>query len=210
MIDYRETVSATARKSFEEGLVAGTSGNVSVMDREHEKVYITPSNLEYGRMTAADIVVMTLSGEVIEGNYKPSSEWRLHTEIYKAKPEVNAVIHTHSPYATGFAIVHKKVPLILVEMLPFLGGDIPVAQFALPGTDEVGINAAKALDNRNAALLENHGVVAVGKTAEQAYLRAVYAEDAAKAYHFACLMGEPVCISKEVEKTLREKYHLPE
>lgn len=210
MTEYRKKVSTIARKSYEEGLVAGTSGNVSVFDRENERIYITPSNLSYKDMTDEDIVVLKLNGEILEGKYKPSSEWRLHAEIYKAKEEVNSVIHTHSPYATGFAIVHKKVPLILVEMLPFLGGDIPVAEFGLPGTDEVGIHAVKALKNRNAALLENHGVVAVGKTVEQAYLRAVYTEDAAKAYHFACLMGTPVCISKEAEMILRKKYNLPE
>lgn len=208
MTDYREIVSRIARKSFEEGLVAGTSGNVSVFDREKNKIYITPTNLSYRDMTAEDIVVLDLNGEVLEGKYRPSSEWRLHTGIYKEKEEVNSVIHTHSPYATGFAVVHKKIPLILVEMLPFLGGDIPVAKFGLPGTDEVGIYAAEALNNRNSALLENHGVVSVGRTAEQAYLRAVYTEDAAKIYHFSCLMGTPVCISKEAETILRQKYNL--
>ena len=121
------------------------------------------------------------------------------------------MIHTHSPYATGFAIVGEPdTELILVEMLPFLGGDIPVAAFGLPGTDEVGIHAAQAMKARNAALLENHGVAAVGKTVEQAYLRAVYVEDAAKAYHFAKLMGTPQRVPDDAVRILRKRYHLPE
>lgn len=208
--EIKKNVQKIARKSSVEGLVAGTSGNVSFYDREEGLLYITPSNLDYREMEPDDIMVMELDGHVIEGRHKPSSEWRLHAEIYKRKEEVGAVIHTHSPYATGFAIDGEGVPLILVEMLPFLGGDIPVAAFGLPGTDEVGIHAAEAMRGRNAALLENHGVVAAGKDVEQAYLRAVYVEDAAKAYHFAKLMGTPKRIPKEAERILRERYHLPE
>lgn len=207
--EYKTMVQQTAQRSYREGLVAGTSGNVSCFDPETRLLYITPSNLDYTLMTPQDIMVIDLEGNVVEGPHKPSSEWRLHAEIYKAKPQVQAVIHTHSPYATGFAIVQQGIPLILVEMLPFLGGDVPVAKFGLPGTDAVGLHAAQALHNRNAALLENHGVVATGKNCEQAYLRAVYVEDAAKAYHFARLMGEPVCLSNEDERYLRKKYNLP-
>lgn len=207
--EYKVMVQQTAQRSYREGLVAGTSGNVSYFDAENRLVYITPSNLDYNIMKPEDIMVIDLDGNVVEGPHKPSSEWRLHAEIYKAKPQVKSVIHTHSPYATGFAIVHEGIPLILVEMLPFLGGDVPVAKFGLPGTDAVGLHAAEALHNRNAALLENHGVVATGNSCEQAYLRAVYVEDAAKAYHFARLMGTPICLSAEDELYLRRKYNLP-
>ena len=208
--NIKENVQRIAQKSSREGLVAGTSGNVSCYDREEELLYITPSNLDYREMRPEDIMVIRLDGSVVEGKHKPSSEWRLHAEIYKHKQDVNSVIHTHSPYATGFAIVGERIPLVLVEMLPFLGGDIPVAEFGLPGTDEVGIHAANAMKCRNAALLENHGVAAAGKTVEQAYLRAVYVEDAAKAYHFAKLMGTPKRIPLDVEQILRERYQLPQ
>lgn len=208
--NIKVNVQRIAQKSSMEGLVAGTSGNVSCYDREEELLYITPSNLDYREMGPEDIMVIRLDGSVVEGKHKPSSEWRLHAEIYKHKEEVNSVIHTHSPYATGFAIVGERIPLVLVEMLPFLGGDIPVAEFGLPGTDEVGIHAANAMKCRNAALLENHGVAAAGKTVEQAYLRAVYVEDAAKAYHYAKLMGTPKRIPLDVEQILRERYQLPQ
>lgn len=206
--EIKENVCKIAQKSSAEGLVAGTSGNVSFYDRDNCLLYITPSNVEYHTMQVHDIMVIRLDGEIVDGVHKPSSEWMLHAEIYKEKKHVNSVIHTHSPYATGFAIIGEGIPLILVEMLPFLGGDVPVARFGLPGTEEVGRHAAEAMDNRNAALLENHGVVAAGNSLEQAYIRAVYVEDAAKAYHFARLMGKPKCIPQEAERILRERYHL--
>ena len=208
-MDYKKHLVEMARKAYADKMFAATSGNLSIYDRENGRMYITPGSYPYEIMTPEDAMVIDLDGNILEGVHKPSSEWRLHAEIYKAKPQVKSVIHTHSPYATGFAIVHQGIPLILVEMLPFLGGDVPVAKFGLPGTDAVGKNAAEALHNRNASLLENHGVVATGNSCEQAYLRAVYVEDAAKAYHFARLMGEPVCLRAEDELYLRKKYNLP-
>lgn len=206
--EIQKKVQVTALKSYSEGLVAGTSGNVSFYDRETSLMAITATNLDYKTMRPEDVVLMKLDGTIVYGDYKPSSEWQMHAEVYKAKDEVNAVIHTHSPRATSFAVVHKNIPLILVEMLPFIGGDVPRAKFALPGTPELGQEAVKALVSRNACLLENHGVLAVGTTLDQAYLRAVYVEDAAKIYHFSLLAGEPVIISDEAIATLRKKYNM--
>lgn len=204
-------VCETARRLSVAGLVAGTSGNVSAYDRASGFVYITPSNARYDTMVPEDIMAILLDGTVVDGKTVPSSEWRLHTQIYAAMDEVNAVIHTHSQYATSFAVVGREVPLILVEMVPFLGGGIPVAPFSFPGTDEVGINAAETLigRHRNAALLKNHGVVAVGESLDQTYLRAEYVEDAAREYSLAIQVGEPDLIPKDIEAALREKYHLP-
>lgn len=201
----------TARRLAEEGLVAGTSGNVSAFDRAAGVVYITPSNARYETMEPADIMAIDLDGTVLDGKTVPSSEWRLHTGIYRAMEHVGSVIHTHSPHATAFAVVGREVPLILVEMVPFLGGSIPVAPFGFPGTPEVGTGAAATLmeRHRNAALLKNHGVVAVGATPEQTLLRAEYVEDAAREYALALQVGEPCVIAKDVENTLRDKYHLP-
>ncbi|WP_040210157.1 class II aldolase/adducin family protein [Clostridium polynesiense] len=206
--EIKKRVKEVATRAYKEGLVAGTSGNVSYYDRESNKVFITPTNGDYLAMKPEDIVVINLDGEVVEGKFKPSSEWLLHVELYKHYDHVNSVIHTHSPYATGFAIVDEKIPLILVEMLPFLGGDIPVARFGMPGTSEVGLHAVDVMANRNAALLQNHGVVAVGNTPEQAYIRAIYVEDAAKAYHYAKLMGEPQMVPEKAQDILRERYNL--
>lgn len=204
----QEKVQEIALKSYRNQLVAGTSGNVSSYDRKHGVMAITASNLDYEIMEPDDVVLMTLEGDIIhnKGIHKPSSEWQMHAEIYKGLAHVNAVIHTHSPRATSFAVVHQDIPLILVEMLPFLGGDIPRAKFALPGTPSLGREAVKALENRNACLLENHGVVAVGDHLEQAYIRAVYVEDAAKIYHYARQVGHPVIVSEAMQEKMRSKY----
>lgn len=204
----QKMVQETALKSYESELVAGTSGNVSYYDRETEVMAITATNLDYKLMKPDDVVLLKLDGEIVKGDLKPSSEWQMHAEVYKAMENVNSVIHTHSPRATSFAVVHQDIPLILVEMLPFLGGDIPRATFALPGTPELGKEAVKALKNRNACLLENHGVLVIGQTLDQAYLRALYVEDAAKIYHFALQVGTPVVVDEVSVSAMKKKYNI--
>lgn len=206
--EMKRKVQEIALKSYKEGLVAGTSGNVSLYDHQYSVMAITPSNLDYNIMTPQDIVIMDLDGKIIEGDLNPSSEWKMHGEVYKHKSEVNAVIHTHSPRATSFAVVHEEIPLILVEMLPFIGGDIPLAKFALPATPELGLSAVNALENRNACLLENHGVLAIGTTLDQAYIRAVYVEDAATIYHYARQVGYPRLVPDEAVQILKDRYKL--
>jgi len=192
-------------RSYEEALFAGTSGNLSIYDKEHDIMAITPSCIPYETMEESDIVPMHPDGELAEASHKPSSERRMHAVIYRSKPEVCSVVHTHSPYATSFAVNQERIPVILIEMIPFLGGDIGVAQFALPGTEEVGLEAVKALENRNACLLANHGVLAVGATLEQAHIRAVYAEDAAKIYSLARSNGEVVQVPEKYVRMMLER-----
>jgi len=204
----KKGVCDTAKRSYNEALVAGTSGNVSAFDYESKLMAITPSGLDYSIMCEDDIMVIDFNGSIVEGTHKPSSEWRMHAEIYKQRNDILAVLHTHSPYATSFAVLKKRVPLILIEMLPFLGGDIPVAEFCLPGSEELGREALKVLDKRNACLLSNHGTLAVGTTLEQAHLRAVYVEDASKIYHYACSVGIPNCVPEEAAEIMRRKFNL--
>lgn len=206
--EARIKIQEIALQAYTEQLVAGTSGNVSVYDHEREIMAITPSNMNYGVMKSEDIVLMKVDGTIVEGEHKPSSEWRMHAGIYAKRSDVNAIIHTHSPYATSFAVLHRSIPEILVEMLPFLGGDIPLSQFGMPGTDELAINAEAVLKNRNACLLMNHGVLVIGKNLDQAYVRAQYVEDAARIYHYACELGELKKLDENVLDALREKYHL--
>lgn len=207
-IEMKKEVQRVAVKSYNEGLVAGTSGNVSLYDSENQVMAITASNLDYSIMRPEDVIIMSLDGEKYEGELKPSSEWQMHAEVYRHKPEVTAVIHTHSPRATSFAVVRERIPLVLVEMLPFIGGDIPLAKFALPATVDLGLSAVEALKDRNACLLENHGVLAVGSNLDQAYLRAVYVEDAATIYHFSRQVGHPKLVPHDAEEILKERYGL--
>ena len=191
-MNIRRELICTARQAYADRLFAATSGNLSIFDRVEGKIYITPGSFPYEQMTEADAMVIDLDGNVLQGAHRPSSEWRLHTAVYRAYPEVNAVVHTHSPYATAFAVNHQAIPAVLIEALVVLGGDIRCADYAAPGTEAVGTNAIPALRDRGGCTLANHGVLAVGKDLAQAYLRAEYLEDVAKVYTFSKVLGTPM------------------
>lgn len=206
----RQQVLQSAWQSYEEGLFAGTSGNLSARDPDSGLMAITPTSVPYPTMALEQITVMDLDGNVVSGS-PPSSEWPLHAQLYRHMPAVNGVVHTHSPYATGFAVTHTPIPVILIEMIYFLHGQVPVADYARPGTAEVGLNAVRAMaDGATACLMANHGVVAVGETLDQAHLRAVYVEDAAKIYCNAHLVGTPVVIPAQEQNEMRRRAGLPE
>ena len=178
----RQEIVDKSLEAFRQGLFSGTSGNMSCR--------VAPDEM----LRAQDIVRMKLDGTVVEDALQPSSEWRMHAAVYKAYPETNAVFHTHSPYATAFAVVRRSIPAVLIEARIFLGGDIRCADYATPGTKEVGMNAVPALAGRGGCTLANHGVLAVGEDLAQAYLRAEYIEDVAKIYTYAKAIGEPVVL----------------
>lgn len=190
--ELRQEIVDRSLQAFHEGLFSGTSGNMSCYLREEDLMLITPTSVRYDVMRAEDIVALRLDGTVVEGHLKPSSEWRMHAAVYEGCPDVNAVFHTHSPYATAFAVNHQTIPAVLIEALVFLGGDIRYADYATPGTKEVGLNAVPALEGRRGCTLANHGVLAVGGDLAQAYLNAEYIEDVAKIYAIARSVGTPV------------------
>ena len=202
----KQELLAYTKQAYNEALFAGTSGNLSTYDALTGIILITPSSVPYATMTEDDIMAIKLDGTITEGKHRPSSEWRMHAEIYKARPEIRAIVHTHSPYATSFAVSHEIIPVILIEMIPFLRGDIQIAGFAIPGTEEVGREAIKKLNDRNACLLANHGVVTIGANLAQAHIRALYAEDAAKIYSLAKSNGNVVTIPPEYVKIMLDKY----
>ena len=141
MQEKKREVLLTAKKAYDEKLMAGTSGNMSVYCPDCGLMAITPSSYDYSIMEEKDIVVIDLDGNVIEGCHRPSSEWKMHAEIYRHLPRVGAIVHTHSPYATSFAVTHQEIPVILIEMIPFLKGSIEVSPYATQGSAEVGLNA---------------------------------------------------------------------
>lgn len=203
MNDLRAAVLETARKMYAEELVAGTSGNTSSYDKERGLMAITPSSIPYLDMEVEDIVLMQLDGTIVDAKHKPSSEWKMHAKIYIERSDVTAVVHTHSPYATGFAVCNKRIPVILIEMVPYIGGDVPVAKYAQPGSESLGDEALKVLHNRTGCLLANHGTISIGSNMRDAYESAVYIEDAAKIYNYATTVGEVVEISEEDIKQMR-------
>lgn len=197
--------------AFTEKLFAGTSGNLSMYDLEKNVMAITPSGISYYTMTENDIIIMEPEGTVLESNdYKPSSEWQMHASFYGKNSDINAVVHTHSPFATGFAVINEPIPAVLIEMIPFLGGDVKVAEFAMPGTKELGVSALKVLKNRWACLLANHGVLAIGDDLETALTRAIYTEDAAKICTYARISGTENVISMEAQNIMRKKFDMHE
>ena len=187
--ELRQEIVDRSLQAFHEGLFSGTSGNMSCYLREEDRMLMRPTAVRYDVMRAEDIVVLRLDGTVVEGHLKPSSEWRMHAAVYEGCPDVNAVFHTHSPYATAFAVVRRSIPAVLIEARIFLGGDVRCADYATPGTKEVGMNAVPALFERGGCTLANHGVLAVGED-----LRAEYIEDVAKIYTYAKAIGEPVVL----------------
>jgi len=188
----RREIVERSLSAYRAGLFSGTSGNMSFYCRAAGEMLITPTSVRYEELRPEEVVVMRLDGTVLDGSRAPSSEWRMHTAIYEAMPEVNAVFHTHSPYATAFAVIRRPIPAVLIEAHIFLGGDIRCAEYAMPGTRAVGERALPALEGRGGCTLANHGVLSVGKDLAEAYLRAEYIEDLAKICSIARTIGEPV------------------
>ncbi|VYU12528.1 class II aldolase/adducin family protein [Peptoniphilus gorbachii] len=194
-MNYKKLLVAYGKKLLDKKLVAGTSGNLSLRGQADD-IYITPSGMNYLEITENDIVKINFKGEILEGDKKPSSEWMMHVEIYKNYPNYNAIVHTHSPIATAFAVSRKKIPLILIEMKPFLGGEIEVAPFKPSGSLELAKSLIPYLKKSNSCLLANHGVVSCGRNIESAFLSAEYVEDAAKIYYYSLNIGDPKIIEE--------------
>lgn len=163
----RKEIVRVAKRIYKKGLITASSGNLSVRTTEGT-ILITPSSKSYERLNFSDIIEISFDGRVIEGNKEPSSEFRLHVEIYKKRKDINAVIHTHSTFACAMASLNQCLPVILDEQKYVLGGEITVAKYALSGTEELAKEAVKALKNKKAVFLSQHGAVAVGKNISEA------------------------------------------
>jgi L-fuculose-phosphate aldolase/L-ribulose-5-phosphate 4-epimerase len=206
----KATVLDAARRSFEEKLFAGTSGNLSIYDPDSGTMAITPSGIDYPTMLEEDIALLRPDGTILEGRCAPSSEWRMHAAIYRNRADIRAVIHTHSPYATAFSVIRESIPAILEEMLLHIGGEIFVSEFAATGTEELGLEALKVLRRRRCCLLANHGVLAVGEDIRRAYGSAIYAEDAAKVCAIARGQGSIRILPQEAQDRIRRSYDIAE
>ena len=177
------------------GLNQGTSGNISV--RLGDTMLITPSAVPYDEMTAAMIAAMPLEGEygTWDGPKKPSSEWRFHLDLMRARPEVGAIVHTHSTYATTLAIARKPSPAVHYMIAAFGGSDIRVADYATFGTPELSENVLKAMEGRKGCLMANHGMLTAGEDLGRAMWLAVELETLARQFVTALQVGGPVVLS---------------
>lgn len=195
----KEAVLRTALEMSHKGLVGGTAGNVSMrLDPNLDLLAITPSRLHYEDLTAGDIQVIDFEGEPIEGDLIPSVETLMHVAIYRARPGIGAVVHTHSVYASALAVAHLDLPPIVDELVALVGGEVKVTAYAFPSTEELAQNAAAALSERNAALLANHGVVGVGATLRDALTVCELVERAAKIYLLARSVGKAHQLPDEI------------
>lgn len=190
--DLRQQVVDTARLSVERGLNQGSSGNVSV--RCGNGMLITPSGLATDALGPNDIVYLPFEGEP-EGDLPPSSEWRFHRDIYLKRPEANAVVHAHSPFAVSLACLRRGIPSFHYMVALAGGKDIHCAEYATFGTQALSDNIIEALKDRRACLMANHGLVAFGDDAERALYLAVEVEALCEQFWRAALMGQPVLLS---------------
>jgi L-ribulose-5-phosphate 4-epimerase len=187
-------------------LVRWTGGNVSGRDPETGLVVIKPSGVKYPDLRPEHLVVLDVDGRVVEGNLSPSSDTASHLYIYRHRPEVGGIVHTHSPYATAFAAAGKPIPVYLTAIADEFGGPIPVGGFALIGGEEIGKIVVDAIGNSPAVLLKNHGVFTIGKNAEAAVKAAVMTEDVARTVWYALQLGTPEVIPAEDVAKLHERY----
>jgi L-ribulose-5-phosphate 4-epimerase len=187
-------------------LVVWTGGNVSARDAKSGFVVIKASGIRYEEMGLEHMVVVDLDGKMIEGNYKPSSDVHSHLYIYRHRPDVGGVVHTHSAYATAFAAVNKPIPVVLTAIADEFGGPIPCGGFALIGDDAIGKVVVDSIGKSVAVLLKNHGVFTIGKDAKAAVKAAVMTEDNAKTVWLAMQIGTPDEIPQEDVEKLHQRY----
>jgi L-fuculose-phosphate aldolase len=174
-----EQVLAAAKELLEKGLVEGTSGNISAR-QEDGNIAVTPSSLDYRVMELADIVIINPAGEVVSGERAPTSEKKLHLACLAAYEDIAVVIHSHAVHATMFAVAQQPIPACIDEFTVYLGGEVRCTEYAPSGSDELGEQTVKALEDRGAALIANHGMVAVGTTIHKAMHNTALVERSAK------------------------------
>lgn len=200
-------VLAAAKDMLRRGLVEGTAGNISAR-REDGSLVITPSSVDYGDMALEDLVVVDPDGAVVHaaGGRSPSSEMALHLACYRAFDDIGSVIHSHPVWATMFAVAHQPIPACVDEFAVYCGGDIRCADYAASGTPDVGNNAVKALEGRGAALIANHGLVAVGPRPDKVLHVTALVERTAQIAWGARALGGPAPIPDEVNKNFASVY----
>jgi L-fuculose-phosphate aldolase len=190
-LDLRHEVIETCLTMNEEGINQGTSGNVSV--RTDEGFLITASGVPYKKMKPAHVVEMDLDGQY-SGDYLPSTEWRMHMDIFRARPEAKAIVHVHSTYATAMAVLRKDIPAFHYMIGVTGGTSLCVSDYAEFGTQDLSDTMLKAMEGRTGCLLANHGQICFGPNLEKALWLAGEIESLCHQYWAACLAGKPVIL----------------
>jgi L-ribulose-5-phosphate 4-epimerase len=208
--EERKLIVAVGKAILANGLAHDGQGNISIYNRKQGQIAITPSGIPYEKRQAEDICVVSLDGKLIEGNWQPTSEHALHLSFYWKRGDVNAVLHTHAKYSTVFSITGKpSMPIVLAEAGMLLGGPVPVAPYARPGTEAVGEVTVEAANGGRAAIMANHGLVTVGEDLDRALKVSVAVEEMAHAIVLASsLSASPAEIEENETKILAAMYDL--
>ena len=202
----RKEVCELHQELLKNNLVVWTGGNISSRDTESGLVVIKPSGVMYPDLTPEKMVVLDLDGKIVEGTLKPSSDTATHLYIYKNRPDVNGIVHTHSTFATAFAADGKPIPPVLTAICDEFGGEIPIGGFAPIGDEAIGREVVRSIGNSPAILMQNHGVFTIGKTALDAVKAAVMVEDSARTVYYAMQLGKVIPIPKEMIARLHKRY----
>ena len=197
LANLRKELSSLHQEFIKYRLVSWTSGNVSARDPKTGLVAIKPSGIKYENLTPEAIVIVNLEGKVIEGSFKPSVDCESHLYIYRNRPDIYGVAHTHSPYATAFAAVGRSIPAALTAIADEFGGPIKCTNYAPVGSDAIGKAILETIEHSSAVLLKHHGVFTIGISAEAAVKAAVMVEDAARTVFLAEQLGTVKSLSLE-------------
>ena len=198
----RQAIIDACRRMNALGINQGTSGNISL--RHEGGMLITPTSVPYDLLTPDQMVFMAMDGSVAQGQ-RPSSEWRFHLDILRARPEVHAVVHAHPTYCTILAIMGREIPAVHYIIAAAGGDTIRCAPYATFGTPELSEHAVKALEGRFACLLDHHGMIAVGASLERALWLAVEVETLARQYHGCLQIGKPPLLASDEIERVRQK-----
>jgi ribulose-5-phosphate 4-epimerase/fuculose-1-phosphate aldolase len=194
----------------QEGLVVGTAGNVSGREPGATAFCITPSGIDYATLTIDKLVKVDLAGRTVAGAMKPSSDTTTHAAIYRSRIDAGGIVHTHSPYATVFAVLQREIPSLLIEAAGYLGGAVPLIDYIPPATAGGVERVAQGLGSGRAALLPHHGVIAVGESVASAFTAAQMVEHAARVAYLASLIGKPSEVTPDdierMSQFLRDEY----
>ena len=193
------------KKLATSNLTTGTGGNLSIANRKENLAAISPSGIDYFQIRPENVAVVNMAGEIQDGNSKPSSELGFHLELYNTRTDVQAVVHTHSVYATTIACLHWELPAVHY-LVGFSGNKVPLAPYATYGTKKLARNVVEGIGSYNAVLLANHGLVTVGASMDAAFATAEEIELVARIYYQAKNVGQPVVLPDEEMEIVIEKF----
>ena len=207
--EERQKIVDMSLKLYRDNLIVGTWGNLSMRVNHNGNEYfvVTPSGMEYEDTTLEDVLVLDKDGKIMLGERRPTSELRMHMRLYEERSEINAIIHTHSTFATACAVVGIGIPMMVEDMIQHIGGNVRIAKYALPGTEELAENVCHAIEDRKAVLLKNHGALGMGENLKAAYKSCVLTEKSAQILAYAKNLGHINLISTEDAERMVEYYN---